>query len=171
MKKLGVALLMSLLVVGLATAAFSWGGGPGGWGRGPGYGPCTGGNATALSGLNLTAEQTEKIQALRQTMIKETKPLRDQMFAKRGDMRLLWQEKELDQGKITATQKELRSLRDQMQDKMTAYQLATAKILTPEQRNSLQSYRGRGPGMGGGLGMGFGPGRGGCAGGGPRGNW
>ncbi len=172
MKKTSLALLISLLIVGLATAAFSWGGGQGGCGRGPGYGACAGGDITALSNLNLTAEQTEKIQALKQTQMKETKPLIDKMFAKRGDLKLLWLEKNPDQEKIMATQKELRVLRDQMQDRMTAYRLTILKILTPEQQSKIQSNMGRGMGMGMGMGRGAGMGfgSGGCAGGGPRGN-
>ncbi|HUV07202.1 MAG TPA: hypothetical protein VMX75_05700, partial [Spirochaetia bacterium] len=79
------------------------------------------------------------------------------------------------QGKITAAQKEMRSVRDQMQDKMTAFRLETLKVLTPEQREKAKSFasgyaagRGYGPGRGFGKGHGFGPGAygGGCQGGG-----
>jgi Spy/CpxP family protein refolding chaperone len=166
MKKMRVLLLTSLLVLVLATTAFSWGGGPGGFGRGPGYGPCAGGDPKAFSGLNLTTEQEEKISALQETQLKETKPLRDKLFAKRGDLRLLWLEKSPDQEKIMAAQKELRSLRDQMEDKMTAHRLAMLKILTPEQQSKVKSLIGKR--MGRGHGMGFGPGPGGCPGGGFR---
>jgi Spy/CpxP family protein refolding chaperone len=65
-----------------------------------------------------------------------------------------------------AAQKELRALRDQMQDKMTVYRLAVMKILTPEQQSKLQSYMGRGMGRGHGMGMnrssGMGMGSGNC---------
>lgn len=149
MKKTGMALLMSLMIIGLTAAAYGWDGG----GRGPGFGPCVGGDMKALSKLNLTAEQTEKIRDLRQTKLKETKPLMDKMFAKRGDLKLLWLEKNPNQDKIMAAQKELRTLRDQMQDKMTVYRLAVMKILTPEQQSKLQSYMGRGMGRGHGMGM------------------
>ena len=158
--------LMSLLIVGLASAAFSWGGGPGNCGRGPGYGPSAGGEFGPFAKLNLTSEQTEKIRALQQAQFKETKPLRDKIFAKRGDLKLLWLEKNPDQEKIMAAQKELRNLRDKMQDKMTVHRLAVLKILTPEQQSKVQAFMGRsmGHGMGFHHGMGFGPG------GGPQGN-
>jgi Spy/CpxP family protein refolding chaperone len=166
MKKISAALLMSLLIVGLTTVAFGWGGGPGGCGRGPGYGPCAGGEMTMFSKLNLTTEQTEKIRDLQQTRLKEAKPLMDKMFAKRGDLKLLWLEKNPNQEKIMAAQKELRALRDQMQDKMTVYRLAVMKILTPEQQSKIQSYMGRGMGRGHGMGMnrssGMGMGSGNC---------
>ena len=169
MKKRNVIILTTLLIVGLASATLAWGG-QGGWGRGQGCGAtCSGGDFAGAAGLNLTADQTEKLQTLRQTMQQETKPLRDKMFAARGDLRLLWADKNPNQDKIVAAQKEMRSLRDQMQDKMTAYRLAALNVLTPEQKAKIQSYRGRG--FGGGKGKGFGSGRGGCGGGGPRGNW
>ena len=170
MKKVSLMMVMGLLIVGMATAAFGWGGGHGGWGRGPGYGPCMGGDVTANSGLNLTAEQQEKIQALQVAQRKEIKPLQDKMFAKRGDLKLLWLERSPDQEKILAAQKELRNLRGQMEDKMTEHKLAIYKVLTPEQQSKIQSYRGKGFGFGQGRhGKGFGPGAGGCVGYGPRG--
>lgn len=170
MKKIGLTMVMALLVVGMASTAFSWGGGSGGgWGRGPGYGPCMSGDVAANSGLNLTAEQTEKIRALQETQRKEMKPLQDKMFAKRGDLKLLWLEKSPNQEKIIAAQKELRNLRGQMEDQMTAHRLAIYNILTPEQQTKVQTYRGNGFGHGRGHGKGFGPGSGGCSGYGPRG--
>lgn len=168
MKKVSLMIAIGLLIVGMTTAAFAWGGGPGGWGRGPGYGPCMGSDFTANAGLNLTAEQTEKIRALQEAQRKEMKPLLDKMFAKRGDLKLLWLERTPDQEKILTAQKELRNLRGQMEDKMTEHKLAIYKILTPEQQNKLQAYRGKGPGFGRGPGKGFGHG-GGCVGYGPRG--
>jgi len=176
MKKFGFTMMVALLVMGLAATAFSWGGGPGRHGRGPGYGPCAEGDLNAYSGLNLTAEQTEKINALRDSLRKETKPLQDKIYSKRGDLRLLWLEKSPDQEKILAAQKELRSMKDQLQEKMTVHRLAVLKVLTPEQQNKVKSYAGRG--MGRGPGMGQGPMMGDCprqgggpgSGPGPRGN-
>jgi Spy/CpxP family protein refolding chaperone len=168
MKKMRVPLLISLLVLVLATTAFSWGGGPCGGGRGPGYGPCAGGDMAAFSNLNLTAEQTEKISSLRETQLKETKPLRDKLFAKRGDLKLLWLEKSHDQEKIMAAQKELRSLRDQMGDKMITHRLAILKILTPEQQSKVKSSMAGRMDRGQGMCSGSGSGPGGCPGGGCR---
>ncbi|OHE27168.1 MAG: hypothetical protein A3J94_09120 [Syntrophus sp. RIFOXYC2_FULL_54_9] len=61
-------------------------------------------------------------------------------------------------------------MRDQMQDKMTAFRLDASKVLTPEQREKAKSFaagyaagRGYGPGRGHGMSRGFGPG--GCGGG------
>ncbi|MBA4423618.1 MAG: hypothetical protein C0390_11085, partial [Syntrophus sp. (in: bacteria)] len=115
---------------------------------------------------------------------KDIKPLQEQMFAKRDELRKLWLEPNPDQGKITAAQKEMRSVRDQMQDKMTAFRLESLKVLTPAQQEKAKSFaagysagRGNGPRHGGGMMSGFGPGAcggGGCQGGGSeagRGRW
>jgi Spy/CpxP family protein refolding chaperone len=168
MKKITLTVMAVFFVAALATSAFAFG-----WGRGPGYGPCARGDFQGPSGLNLTAEQTAKIKEMRESQWKEIKPLREQMFTKRDELRKLWLEPNPDQEKILAAQKEMRLLRDQMQDRMTAYRLEAVKVLTPEQREkigSLVQSRGRGIGRGFGPMHGFapeGPDGAGCFGGGP----
>ena len=76
---------------------------------------------------------------MRDAQFKEIEPLREQMFAKRDAVRKLWLEPTPDQAKILAAQKEMRTLRDQLQDKMTAFRLEALKVLTPEQREKLKS--------------------------------
>jgi Spy/CpxP family protein refolding chaperone len=161
MKKLTLT-MMALLIAGLgATSAFGFGGG-----RGPGfgYGPCARGEFGGYAGVDLTADQKAKLSELRDANFKDIQPLQDQMWAKRDELRKLWLETNPDQAKIAAAQKEMRSLRDQMQDKMTAYRLSALKVLTPEQQEKIRSW-----GSGRGSGRGFGPGRGygpaGCPGG------
>lgn len=164
MKKLTMTLVTVLVVMALSAYAFAYG--PG-WGRGHGGGECYGPDTSFLSQLSLTSEQTAKINALREANLRDTKPLKDKMFSKRGDLKLLWLQTNPDQEKITAAQKEIRTLRDKMQDKMTAYRLDVLKVLTPEQQEKIKSFkmgRGGGPGMRGGPGMGGNPGM-------MRGNW
>lgn len=130
--------LAAILVVGAASFAA----GPG---RGPGQDVCYGGNPQVLSQLNLTAEQTGQIQVLREAHQKDIKPLRDQIFIKRGDLRLLWAEKNPDQARIKAAQKEMDQLRSQMAEKMTDHWFAVMKVLTPEQKEKMQGLKhGRG---------------------------
>lgn len=140
--------------------------------RGVGGGYAGGGyyDLATAPGLNLTAEQSEKLSSLREAHLREVKPLRDQMYSKGGELRLLWLQRTLDQQKIRTVQNEVRTLRDQLYDKQTAYRLEAQKILTPEQQTKLQAYgasqgygygkgkRGHGgmdmaPGMGRGMGM------------------
>lgn len=172
MKKLMVTAMALLVTAMIATSVLAFG--PG---RGPGYGPCGRGDSGGYGGLNLAADQKAKMSELREAHFKDVKPLRDQMFAKRDELRKLWLEPNPDQGKITAAQKEMREVRDQMQDKKTAFRLDALKVLTPEQREKAKSFaagysagRGYGPGRGQGKGRGFGSGGcggGDCQGGGP----
>jgi Spy/CpxP family protein refolding chaperone len=160
MKKVTLTVMAVLFAAAVATTAFAFG-----WGRGPGYGPCARGDFQGPSGLNLTAEQTAKIKELRDAQEKEMIPLQKQVFAKRDEIRKLWLEPKLDEAKITAAQKEMRSLRDQMEDRMTVYRLEAVKVLTPEQREKIGSFvQGRGPRQGRGPMHGFGPGAPGGAG-------
>lgn len=166
-----IFVMMALLLVGaVATSAFAFRSG-----RGPGYGPCGDGEFRGPAGMNLTAEQTAQVKAMREAHWKEMKPIREKMFGKRDEIRKLWLEPNPDEAKIQEAQKEMRSLRDQMEDKMTAFRLEAVKILTPEQRAKIGSFAGsRGPGHRRGFGPmhGFAPGGpdgAGCFGGGPVG--
>jgi protein CpxP len=154
MKKVTLTVMVVFFVAAVATSAFAFG-----RGRGPGYDPCARCDFQGAAGLNLTAEQTAKIKEMRQTQFKEMKPLLVQVFTKRDEIRKLWLEPSPDQAKITAAQKEMRFLRDQMEDRMTAYRLEAVKVLTPEQREKNGSF-----GQGLGPARGFGPGAPGCAG-------
>ena len=133
-------------------------GGGGGWGMPP----------SALASLNLTTEQSDKIRALRESLLKEITPIRAQLFTKRAELRLLWMQTTLDPGKIRAAQKEVRDLMEQIQDKRTNFRLAFRNILTPEQVSKLLVHGfGKGFGSRWGRGKGAGPGSGwsGCPGG------
>ena len=159
MKKLLTMMAVLVLVAAVAVPSFAYRG----W-RGQGDGPC--GDITKVPGLNLTADQKAKLPEMRTAHLKDIKPLEDKLFSKKGDLRLLWQEKNLDQAKITALDKEIRVLRDQIHDKRTNYQWAIYKLLTPEQREQFKGFgpggpcfgRGMGHGMGHGDGSGHGPG-------------
>ena len=175
MKKVMIAVLaVAVLAISGLAMAQGWGGGPG-WGRGPGmgmgYGPCGpgggpggagyGGGAWG-AGLNLTPEQTQKLQTLREGFFKETIPLRNEMMTKRLELRTLWSQPKPDQEKILGKQREVNALRAQLQEKATKYRLEGRSILTPEQQAQVGSFWAAGPGFGPRHGMrgGFGPGHG-----------
>ena len=100
--------------------------------------------------LDLTAEQKTKIEALRNSFLRDIKPLQDQMFSKRGDLRLLWLQTSPDKEKILAVQKDIRAIRDQLQDKAVAHRVDAYNLLTPEQKEKAKSFLGgQGPGRGG----------------------
>jgi len=163
MKKLTLTLTAVALGLLLTSQAFAWGPGPG---KGRGYGSC---REAGLERLNLTDDQKAKIEALQDVNDKATKPLREKTFDKAVELRKLWLQANPDKDKITAVQKELRTLRNEMEDKTTSLKLEIRKILTPEQNEKLaNSGWGRGPGFGprggmrgyGEFGRGHGPGLG-----------
>jgi Spy/CpxP family protein refolding chaperone len=152
-----------LFTAAIATSAFGFG-----WGRGPGFGSGSCGDFGRFAGLDLTAEQKDKLEALRNEQLKATEQLRKDMFAKRDALRTLWLAPTPERNAILEAQKEMRILRDTLQDKMTTFRLDALNVLTPEQREKLQSAKpGRGFGPGRGMGPGAWRGGAGCCGGGP----
>jgi len=157
-------LIITLLATSGLALAQGWGRGAGmgmGPGMGMGSGPCVPGYGpgAAASALNLTPEQTQKMQALRESHFKETIPLRNEMMSKRLELRTLWSQANPDQEKILAKQKEINALRAQLQEKATKHRLEMRQVLTPEQQAKLGAFSG-GFGPGYGKRGGFGPGRG-----------
>ena len=164
MKKIFFAVLMAaiLATAGLA-AAQDWGKGHG---MGMGYGLHSGGARSGGSGLwralNLTPEQTQKMQALRESLLKEKIPLRNELMLKRLELRGLWMQTNPDEAKILAKQKEINALRAQLGEKVIQNRLEMRKILTSEQQAKLTNLGGhlwhRYPKYGRGWGFGPGPG-------------
>ena len=87
--------------------------------------------------LELTNEQTGKIQALHEAAKKEIIPIKAQFATKRAEMKLLWTQATLDAAKIKATQKELQALGTQIRDIKTDMRIAFRNLLTPEQTSKL----------------------------------
>jgi Spy/CpxP family protein refolding chaperone len=109
--------------------------------RGPGAVHGYGKDITAIPDLNLTVEQKAQITLLRETFLKDVKPLRDKLFSKRGDLKLLWKDKNPNQAKILATQKQIRTLRGQIQDRATVQRLAVRMVLTSEQQDKIKAFK------------------------------
>jgi Spy/CpxP family protein refolding chaperone len=100
-------------------------------------GPGGGRHAAALANLNLTAEQSEKIRAIREAHHKDILPIQTKMFTKRAELRLLWMQTNPDSAKIKSKQKEILDLKGQLQEKQTDFRLEFLNTLTPEQRTKL----------------------------------
>jgi len=133
-RKISLRLVLALaLSLGLAASVWAQ---PMGKGKGPGM-------------RNLTPEQMGQIFDLQEKFHADTVGLRKQMMVKEAELAALWGAEKPDQTAIQAKQKELNTLRDQMQEKMTAIQFEVKKI-APDYNM----------GMGMGEGMGYGPGKG-----------
>lgn len=167
MKKLFVAILAVTL---FTTAGFAlaqgWGRGAGmGYGPGMGMGPSPYGPGyylgAGMTALNLTQEQLQQMQTLREAHWRDIAPLQKELVTKQLELRSLWLQASPDQEKILAKQKEVNAIRGKIQEKATKYRLEMRQILTPEQQAKLGSlYGGFGAGSGFGRKGGFGPGRG-----------
>lgn len=170
-RKIFTIALAALFVVGTISIAISQG-----YGRrnrevaleqgfGPGMGFGSGMAIYAPTGLNLTKEQLEKLQALRTDFQEATLESRNKMQIDGLKLQQLWIADELDEDAILAKTEELSALRNQMQQKKTQHHLDVAKVLTKEQRTqffhaarsgrrgmSRRGGRGRRSGMGRGHG-------------------
>jgi Spy/CpxP family protein refolding chaperone len=159
MKKIMTTMTAILLMAILSSASFAqMGRGMGGRGMGRGMGEQGGGRsaqwqdtkhsldrATAvpdllLIDLDLTDEQASQITFLRDAHIKDIKFLKETLFSKRIHLNDLLTEKTSEQDKITSVRKEIKDIRDQIQDKTAQYLQAVRKILTSEQTSVLGSY-------------------------------
>jgi len=129
-----LVITLILAVTVMPASASRYGGGPG---TVHGYGK----DITAIPDLNLTVEQKAQITLLRETFLKDIKPLRDKLFSKRGDLELLWKDKNPNQAKILATQKQIRTLRGQIQDRATVQRLAVRMVLTSEQQDKIKAFK------------------------------
>jgi Spy/CpxP family protein refolding chaperone len=140
MKKVATTAGIIALVAALAVPVYAHGRG---WHKGGGawFGP-EGRQAPCVQTIpSLTPEQSTKLKELRDQRDKEALPIRNEMIAKRAELRNLWLESKPDEAAIKAKHQELNDLRTKLQDTMTEYRLEVGKILTPEQRAQLQSSR------------------------------
>jgi zinc resistance-associated protein len=137
MKKTATIIGIIALVVALAVPVYAYGKG-GNKGRTTGFGPAGRQPACVQTMPNLTAEQSAKLTELRNQRDQEAAPIRNEMIAKRAELRNLWLQANPDEGAIKAKHQEINDLRNKLQTIMTEYRIEVGKILTPEQRAQLQ---------------------------------
>ncbi|MCX5811959.1 MAG: Spy/CpxP family protein refolding chaperone [Proteobacteria bacterium] len=160
--------IMVVLFLALTTTVFAFGGKGGyGFSRCGGQGAGFGGPMGMAANLNLSKEQSEKMWQTKEKFHNDTQKLRFELFQKRIELKDLYADPKADEATLLAKQKELNTLRQSMQDKMTQMRLEQRKILTPDQIKKLSEtsfgpgFGRKGAGHGGacGQGAGFGPGR------------
>jgi Spy/CpxP family protein refolding chaperone len=106
--------------------------------------------------LNLSEEQTARLQDLREAYLKDTLDLRNELVIKRFDLNGLLANPQAEPNQVLASQREISGLESKLQERSLLYRLKMRQVLTPEQINLLP------PGFfGGGFhGLGMMPGRG-----------
>jgi len=173
MKKASI-LMIAVILTFVSQMAFAgqWGRGMGmGYEMGPGMGP---GYCMSLQGasyLGLTTEQSQKLQSIWEAYLRDITPIRNQLFNKRAELRLLWSEANPNKERIVAKQREINDLQGQIEEKTTHYRFECLNVLTPDQKAKLTTF---GPGAGWGHhgpGYGYGPGYGHGPGWGMKGRW
>lgn len=157
-KSMSLAAVITLVVLGIALAtdaeAQFWKGR--GQGRGMGPGP----NAWCPPGLNLTQEQTERLQNLHDQFFKETATLRTDLRKKQLALETLLIEPSVDGDAAGKLQADISALESRLDQKRMQYQIEARKILTPDQLAELPPGCTMGFGLPGGRGCGFRGGRG-----------
>ncbi|MFW6114949.1 MAG: Spy/CpxP family protein refolding chaperone [Thermodesulfobacteriota bacterium] len=138
MKKVATTVGIIALAASLAIPVYAYGKG---WGKDRGKGIRSEGRQSACMRTmpNLTAEQTDKLTQLRTQRDQQAAPTRNEMIAKRAELRNLWLQANPDEAAIKAKHQEINDLRNKLQSIMTEYRLEAGKVLTPEQRAQLQS--------------------------------
>jgi Spy/CpxP family protein refolding chaperone len=122
MKKAVTMMGLTLLLTLMTATAFA---GPGMWGgRFYGMGPM-------LS--NLTPEQSAKILALQQAHYEKIAPIQEELWKKKFELRSLWINQNPDQAKVSALQKEIFDMIDQLQQESSNLRAEMVKVITPQQ--------------------------------------
>jgi Spy/CpxP family protein refolding chaperone len=157
MKRITLAIAV-LAAVATGATAFAYASGHGYWrGRGEcwgqGAGPAFGGEgswqgpgrrqARMARYLGLSEEQSAKMQEARRKYGAQMKPLWDEVFQRRQEMRSLYANPQADESAIMAKEKEIGVLQQRLRDDMVQLMLEQRKILTPEQLKKLADLRAR----------------------------
>jgi len=111
-----------------------------GRGMGPGYGYGANLDYRMLARLNLTTDQKARIITLREAHSKEIQPLQNELYNRSSELKQLWLQRSLDQDRITDVEREVRTLRSRIRDKIDSNRQAVFSILTPEQQAILKRY-------------------------------
>ncbi len=112
------------------------------------------------SQLNLTPDQSAKLQELRETYLRDTLPWRNELIVKRFDLRDLLRNPQSDPQVILGKQREISDLEAKIEERQLLLHLEMRKVLTPDQLKLLPPHWGGMPGSpmmpGRGRGMGMG---------------
>ena len=130
-----VTICIALLTVGImASTAFSRGGHSHGKDK-------KGFHLKSKMMKMLSEEQTQQMKTLKVDHAKQMIPLKAEMKVKRLELNQLWGADELDEGAILAKADEVLAIGTKIRQAATRHKLATANLLTKEQREMLMKAR------------------------------
>jgi len=158
-KRATIAGLVAVAVIALGTNVFA-GRGMGQRYDGAGYGPQQSryGWACDRMAAGLTPQQQEQMDAQRQSFLEATQNERQEIFAKRHELKAEIAKSEPDPLKAATLQKELSELRGNLDQQRLEHIMAMRRIHPEAGRGFFRENQGMGRGMGHGQGMGYGPG-------------
>ena len=159
---LGSLLLLAVFAFPVFARGPGWGGYGMGYGQGMGYGPGPAncpryGNYGQGYASNLTPEQRTQLDQLRQKFYTDTANLRNELWAKNGELNTLLNSPNPDPQKAQDLQRQVSDLKGKMAQSRVNFEL-DAKKIAPEGAAYADSGPGYGPGYGPRMGRGFGPG-------------
>ena len=130
----GVRIAVAVLIVAVFLAPMVWAE-SGAWGHGMGLHGAI--SLEMASTLNLTEDQKQIFQELREAYSNEMAPLRNQLFSKKAEMRMLWDGSSPDREKLSAMHEEISTLRQRLNQLAVQYQMDCRDVLTPVQQAKL----------------------------------
>ena len=130
----GVRIAVAVLIVAVFLAPMVWAE-SGAWGHGMGLHGAI--SPEMASTLNLTEDQKQIFQELREAYSNEMAPLRNQLFSKKAEMRMLWDGSSPDREKLSAMHEEISTLRQRLNQLAVQYQMDCRDVLTPDQQAKL----------------------------------
>ncbi len=110
--------------------------------------PCPGHEKGKMAGLELTADQQTKIEALHLSLQKELLPIKNQLKEKKAHLNTLMTAEKADMTAINTTIDEIGAFKVQIMKKEAAHKQEIRKLLTDEQRIKFDlKHQGEGRGM------------------------
>lgn len=158
--KMIVGLVGAMTLMAVSTV-FAFGPCGAGCGFGQGMGKCP----ILASVDTLTKEQKDQISTLRTEFLRKQVMLRSQVAQKRIDLMELANKSPQDETAIQKKKEEIWAIKDELRNDRRAFGTKIRSLLTPEQREKIGVWMGRGAGPCGAGGCGMGMGMGGMRGG------
>jgi protein CpxP len=148
-KRAGIVAVVGATLTGLGAAVFAHGGPGGGWGGNGGWHSRHNVSPelrakrvdlmieTMLDGVDVSAEQKTRINAIVKATMQEMQPLRAQRFEARREAMAILTQPTVDRAKIEAFRVEKLNLADAASQRLTQGIADVAEVLTAEQRAAL----------------------------------